>query len=121
MMIKPKRHKPHPCRLRLVFRCLTNQKSSRKSRKKPKRKRKEEDIKENKIGKNDETIAPSQWELMPCRLQKAKRRSNRIARTLREISMRLLTINAIRKATTPEIALSQKTSCSLSNFHIDDY
>lgn len=44
-----------------------------------------------------------------------------MARALKETSLRSLTITIIRKATILENASSQKTSCSLGNFYVDDF
>ena len=60
----------------------------RKTRKKLERKRKEEDIKENKINKKYEMVVSPEWKLMPLKPQKAKIRSNIIARALKKTFLR---------------------------------
>lgn len=44
-----------------------------------------------------------------------------MAKALKKTSLGLRTITIIRKAITPEIAQSQKTSCNLGNIHNSDY
>lgn len=92
----------------------------RRSRKKPERKKKEKDTKENKIDKKNKTIAPPYWGLILLRPQRAKKRNNAITKTLKETSLRSPIIIAIRRATIPRIASSQKTSRSLGNLHVSD-
>lgn len=60
--------------------------------------------------------------MIPLRLQppKANKKSDVISNTLEKIFLRLLTIIIIRKATTPKIVSSQKTSCNLGELYIDN-
>ena len=51
---------------------------------------------------------------------KSKKRSNAMAKALKRIFLKSPTITAIRKATILKVALSQKTSYSLSDLHVGD-
>lgn len=83
------------------------------------KKRRERDIRDNKVDQKDEIVVLLQRKLISLRSQKAKIRDvTNIA--LKKIFMRSLIITEISKTTIPEIALSQKTSCNLSNLHINN-
>ncbi len=92
-----------------------------KAKEKVRKEKKRRKHQKSKIDKKDKTIALLQWELIPLRLQKAKKRSNTMAKALKRTSPRSSAITIIRKTTTPGITPSQKTSCSLGNFYISDY
>lgn len=55
------------------------------------------------------------------KLQRVKIRNNIIFKTLKKISLRSPTINVTKRAITPKIILSQKTSYGFPNFYIDNY
>lgn len=59
-MIRAKRQKIYPCRPKLALQYLTNQRSPRRSKRRPGKKKKKKSIKENETDKKDEMIAPSQ-------------------------------------------------------------
>ena len=92
----------------------------RRPRIKQERKRNKRVTKEDEIAEKDEMVAPLQLEQMPLKPWRAKRRSNMRTRVLRRISLKSPALFAIRKATTPEIVPSQKTSCSFGNLYVGD-
>lgn len=66
-------------------------------------------------------VALPQLKLILLKPYKAQKKSNIMARILRIMSPKLSIIIFIRRATTLEIAQSQKTSCSLYDFYIGNY
>lgn len=72
------------------------------------------------MDKKNMTIALPQIEKMPLRSKRAKKRSKAMTKDPKKISLKSFAITVIEKVTTPEIARSQKTSCSLGNFHVSD-
>lgn len=73
-----------------------------------KRKRKKDYIKDNKTDKKVKIVISLQLKLMLFKPQKAKRRSNTMAKALKKMSLRSPTIIIIRRATILKIAPSQK-------------
>lgn len=67
-------------------------------RKRSGRKRKKQETKENKMDKYDKIVALLQQELILPRPQKAKKRSNIMARTLRKTFLRSLIIIVIKRS-----------------------
>ena len=65
-------------------------------------------------------VDPPQQGLILFKLQTGKSRNNVMARVLKKTSLRSFAITEIRKATTPGIVPSQKTSYSLGNFYVGD-
>lgn len=99
---------------------MTNQKLPKKPRKRLKRKTKEGATKENETDKKDKMVAPLQQELMLLRPYRAQKKSNAIVKALKKTSLRSPAIIVIKKITILGIPPSQKTSYSLSNFHVGD-
>lgn len=78
-----------------------------------------------KLVKSDakgKTVALLPPKVMSFRSQppRARKKSDTTPRVLGKTSLRSPAINIIRKATTPKIIPSQKTSCSLDNLYIGD-
>lgn len=76
-------------------------------------------IEQNKTNEKVQTIAPLQLELIPLGLPRVKRKSNITPSVPGRMSLRSSAITIIKKATTPRIALYQKTRCSLGKFNVE--
>lgn len=85
------------------------------------KKRKEGDIKNDKVGEKYKTVALPQLELISLRLQKVKKKSNIIAKTLGKLFLRSSIIIVIKRTIILKITLCQKTSYCLNNLYVNDY
>lgn len=76
--------------------------------KRPRRKKREEDIRDNKVGEKNKIVALLQLEIMLVRSQKLKIKSGTTAKVLEKTFLKLFVITVIRRATILGIAQSQK-------------